>query len=206
MPASLRAKVSPCLCRIGHGHTFPRTLSLGCRRKHFVPLPKLPLVKEMAQLMIQHAFQVHDHSEDVVFNRGPQFSSAFWREFYKLLGATISQSSGSAWTNSQVEWVSQYLWCMTLVWKDYARNSLVSLATGLSSFLYLYGYQPTLFLALSAYIHRCRRMGAWAQAHLLHTGCHYVASANHQQTSAPSYRVGQEVWLSTLDLPVQVKS
>ncbi len=41
---------------------------------------------------------------DVVSDRGPQFVSKFWREFCKLLGATVSLSSGfHPQTNGQTE-------------------------------------------------------------------------------------------------------
>ncbi|TWW74436.1 Retrovirus-related Pol polyprotein from transposon opus [Takifugu flavidus] len=61
---------------------------------HFVPLPKLPSAKEMAQLVIQHVFRLHRLPESVVSDRGPQFASAFWKEFCGHLGATTCLSSG----------------------------------------------------------------------------------------------------------------
>ncbi len=61
---------------------------------HFIPLPKLPSARETAVAVIDHVFRIHGLPMDVVSNRGPQFVSKFWREFCKLLGATVSLSSG----------------------------------------------------------------------------------------------------------------
>ncbi len=61
---------------------------------HFIPLPKLPSARETAVAVIDHVFRIHGLPMDVVSDRGPQFVSKFWREFCKLLGATVSLSSG----------------------------------------------------------------------------------------------------------------
>lgn len=41
---------------------------------HFIPLPKLPSAKEMAQLMVQHVFRIHGLPVDMVSDWGPRFS------------------------------------------------------------------------------------------------------------------------------------
>ena len=59
---------------------------------YFVRLPKLPLAKETAQLLLTHFVRLHGIPVDVVSDRGPQFASVFWRELCSLLGSTISLS------------------------------------------------------------------------------------------------------------------
>ncbi len=61
---------------------------------HFIPLPKLPSARETAVAVIDHVFRIHGLPTDVVSDRGPQFVSKFWSEFCRLLGATVSLSSG----------------------------------------------------------------------------------------------------------------
>lgn len=68
-----------------------------------LPLNKLPSAKETAQLVLRH-FCLHGLPVDVVSNRGPQFSSVFWKEFCTLIGETTSLSSGfNPQSNRQTE-------------------------------------------------------------------------------------------------------
>ncbi|KAI2647803.1 Transposon Tf2-6 polyprotein [Labeo rohita] len=77
---------------------------------HFIPLPKLPSAKETAVVVIDHVFRLHGLPTDVVSDRGPQFVSKFWREFCRLLGATVSLSSGfHPQSNGQTERANQDL-------------------------------------------------------------------------------------------------
>ncbi len=61
---------------------------------HFIPLPKLPSVRETATIVLDHIFRIHGLPVDVVSDRGPQFVSKFWTEFCGQLGATARLSSG----------------------------------------------------------------------------------------------------------------
>ncbi len=64
----------------------------------------MPSAKETAATIVNHVFRIHGLPVDVVSDRGPQFVSKFWREFCRLLGATVSLSSGfHPQTNGQIE-------------------------------------------------------------------------------------------------------
>ncbi|XP_048105661.1 uncharacterized protein LOC125298835 [Alosa alosa] len=158
---------------------------------HFVPLPKLPTAKETAQVVLEHVFRIHGLPKDVVSDRGPQFSSAFWKEFCHLLGATVSLTSGfHPQSNGQSERANQELekalrcmtsrnpksWSQQLTWVEYAHNSLTCSAIGMSPFQCVYGYQPPLFASQEgevtcpsalAFARRCRRTWSQARATLL---------------------------------------
>ncbi len=115
-------------------------------------------------------------------------------EFCKLLGATVSLSSGfhpqsSGYTEKAVQDLEQMLRCLAsqnpsswnqqLSWVEYAHNSLPVLATGLSPFECSLGYQPPLFPSMEyevaipsahAIVQRCHRTWSRARQTLLQMG------------------------------------
>uniref|UniRef100_A0A3Q2FFW7 Integrase catalytic domain-containing protein n=1 Tax=Cyprinodon variegatus TaxID=28743 RepID=A0A3Q2FFW7_CYPVA len=197
---------------------------------HFVPLPKLPTAAETADLLVLHVVRLHGIPLDVVSDRGPQFTSRVWRAFCQALGATVSLSSGfHPQTNGQTERVNQDLeaalrciildkptsWSQYLPWVEYAHNSLTSSATGMSPFEASMGYQPPLFpsqereLAVPSVQHHlrmCHRAWRKTRAALSRTAERNRRLADRHRHPAPNYQPGQEVWLSTRNLPLKETS
>ncbi len=197
---------------------------------HFIPLPKLPSAKETAQIMVTHVFKIHGLPSDVVSDRGPQFASQFWREFCRLIGASVSLSSGfHPQTNGQAERTNQIVgrllrslafrnpssWAEQLPWAEYAHNSLPTSATGLSPFHCCLGYQPPLFSSqdaesnvpsVKAFIQCCKRTWRRVRSALCRSRTRTQRTANKRRVRSPRYISGQRVWLSTLNLPLQVTS
>ncbi|KAG1964568.1 retrotransposable element [Pimephales promelas] len=194
---------------------------------HFIPLPKLPSAKETAVTVIDHVFRLHGLPMDVVSDRGSQFISKFWQEFCKLLGATVSLSSGyHPQSNGQSERANQDLermlrclvaknpssWSQQLSMVEYAHNSLPVSSTGLSPFKCSLGYQPPIFPSLEsevavpsahAFVQRCHRTWTRARETLLQAGRRMKAKADRHRSKPPVYVVGQKVWLSTKNIPLR---
>lgn len=197
---------------------------------HFIPLPKLPSARETAQAIINNVFRIHGLPVDILSDRGSHFTSQFWREFCKQLGASVSLSSGyHHQTNGQTERANQDLgrllrcptvrnpssWCEQLPWAEYAHNSLPTSSTGLSPFSCCLGYQPSLFPtqeletavpSVQAFIQCCRRTWESTVSALRRSGERIRRSANRRCTHAPRYVCGQKVWLSTRNLPLKSPS
>ena len=182
---------------------------------HFVPLSKLPSALETANLLVLHVFRLHGIPQDIVSDRGPQFSSRVWKAFCQALGASASLSSGyHPHTNGQTERANQDLgsalccvaaehpvsWSTHLPWIGYARNSLVCSDTGMSPFHVSMGFQPPLFPvqetvvavpSVQEHLRRIRRVWREAREALTRTAARNRQMADRHRTPAPDYQVGQ---------------
>ncbi|KAI2661157.1 Transposon Tf2-6 polyprotein [Labeo rohita] len=110
-----------------------------------IPLPGLPTAMNTAQLLFSQIFRHFGIPEDIVSDRGTQFTSRVWREFFRLLGVSISLSSGyhpetNGQTERKIQEICRYLrsychnhqesWNQYLPWAEYAQNSLRQETTG----------------------------------------------------------------------------
>ncbi|KAI2645458.1 Transposon Tf2-9 polyprotein [Labeo rohita] len=65
--------------------------SKACR---FIPLPKLPSAMETAEALCNWVFRLYGLPEDIVSDRGPQFTSRLWTTFFRQLGVNVILTSG----------------------------------------------------------------------------------------------------------------
>ncbi|KAI2662144.1 Transposon Tf2-9 polyprotein [Labeo rohita] len=150
---------------------------------HFIPLPKLPSAKETAVAVIDHVFRLHGLPTDVVSDRGPQFVSKFWREFCRLLGATVSLSSGfHPQSNGQTERANQDL--------ERTLRCMVAeiLPPGVSSCRWWIWNPKSRSPPLTP---------------LVQVGARTKAKADRHRSRPPVYVVGSKVWLSTKNIPLR---
>uniref|UniRef100_A0A9J8AQI1 Gypsy retrotransposon integrase-like protein 1 n=1 Tax=Cyprinus carpio carpio TaxID=630221 RepID=A0A9J8AQI1_CYPCA len=127
---------------------------------HLLPMPKLPTANQTAELLMKHVFRIHGFPQDMVSDRGPQFTSRFWKAFGRLIGSSISMSSGfHPQSNGQTERVNQDIektlrclvadnqstWSSRLIWAEFAHNTLYHSSLGMSPFECLYGFPPLCF-------------------------------------------------------------
>uniref|UniRef100_A0AAR2J3M5 Gypsy retrotransposon integrase-like protein 1 n=1 Tax=Pygocentrus nattereri TaxID=42514 RepID=A0AAR2J3M5_PYGNA len=189
----------------------------------FIPFPSLPSALQTAQALFEHVFRSFGIPEDVLSDRGPQFTSRVWKAFFEHLGVTISLTSGYHPTcNGQCERVNQELgkflrvycrqypseWSQYLIWAEIAQNSLVNSTTGLTPFQCVLGYQPSLapWTARSSGIPAVddwmrRSEGVWEDTRRRISDIlqRYKAQADRHRGDTPVCCPGDRVWLSTRD-------
>ncbi len=185
---------------------------------------------ETAQALFHHVFRVYDLPEDIVSDRGTQFTSQVWRAFCKQLDINVSLTSGyHPQSNGQVERLNQevgrYLrtycsreqnrWAEFLPWAEYAQNSLTHSSTGMTPFQCVLGYQPSLFPwsgepssvpAVDDWIRRSERVWDSAHVRLQRAIRTQEFQANRRRRPHPPYQPGQRVWLSMRDLKLRLTS
>uniref|UniRef100_A0A3B3HRH7 Integrase catalytic domain-containing protein n=1 Tax=Oryzias latipes TaxID=8090 RepID=A0A3B3HRH7_ORYLA len=197
---------------------------------HFHPLPQLPTAIETAEVLVNHVFRHHGIPSDIVSDRRPQFISQVWKAFCSALGATVSLTSGyHPQSNGQAERANQELeaslhclaaqntsdWSKYLVWIEYAHNTNLSSATGVSPFEAYLGYLPPLFPSheldltvpsVQEHLQRCQHIWRQTQAALLRSKENNCRTANRHRVASPAYQPGQRVWLSSKNIPIQATS
>ncbi|KAK3556303.1 hypothetical protein QTP70_007034 [Hemibagrus guttatus] len=196
-----------------------------------VPLKGLPTAMQTADAMFAHVFRNFGLPEDIVSDRGPQFSSRVWRALCARLDIGVSLSSSHhPQSNGQAERLNQEIgrflrsycsreqhrWSEFLPWAEYAQNSLTHSSTGLTPFQCVLGYQPPLFPwsgepssvpAVEEWYRLSQEVWERAHVRLQRAVRRQRIQADRHRHPHPAYQVGQMVWLSTrnprLKLPCQ---
>ncbi|KAL0180319.1 hypothetical protein M9458_025761, partial [Cirrhinus mrigala] len=199
--------------------------SKGCR---FIPFPKLPSAMETAEALCNAVFRFYGLPEDIVSDRGPQFTSRLWSSFFRLLGVNVSLTSGyHPEANGQVERLNQELtrflrsycqdrqgdWSRYLLWAEYAQNSIRKSSTNMTPFQCTLGFQPPLFPwsgepsdlpALDSWLQQSEATWNQAHVHLQRAVRRNQNQADRRRRPNPPYEPGQWVWLSTRDLRLRL--
>uniref|UniRef100_A0A4W5MJG2 Integrase catalytic domain-containing protein n=1 Tax=Hucho hucho TaxID=62062 RepID=A0A4W5MJG2_9TELE len=178
--------------------------------------------------MCNLVFRFYGLPEDIVSDRGPQFTSRVWSAFFQQLNINISLTSGyHPQSNGQTERLNQEItrflrsychqnqadWSRFLMWAEYAQNSLQKPSTGLTPFQCVMGFQPPLFPwsgeptevpSVNDWLQRSEDIWSQAHTHLLRAVRRQKLQANRHRRPNPEYTPGQWVWLSTRDLRLRL--
>ena len=80
------------------------------RGVRFIPFQNLPTAFQTAEALFNHVFRLLGIPEDIVSDRGPQFTSKVWAAFFQHIGVSISLTSGyHPQANGQCERMNQEL-------------------------------------------------------------------------------------------------
>lgn len=118
-----------------HGNTIVDRFS---KSVHFVALSKLPTAHETGSPR-QHVLCLHGIPLDMASDRGPQFISKVWSVLPVSPQASTCSSMGRLRADLEsalrcVVTQNTHTWSSHLAWIEYAHNSIISAATGLSPF------------------------------------------------------------------------
>ena len=124
---------------------------------HFIPLPSVPSSVETADVFINSIFRLHGLPDEIITDRGTQFTSKFWNAVCSSLNVSLSLSSPfHHQSNGQTERVNsvieQYLRCFTNYkgtdWKkfislaEFSYNNALQDSAKNSPFFLNYGFNP----------------------------------------------------------------
>jgi hypothetical protein len=161
------------------------------KRPISIPCNKEIDARVLAQLYLIHIHKYYGPATTIVSDRGPQFISAFWKEFCRLLGTKLKLSTAyhpqtDGQTENANQWIDQRLrpfvntfqddWSSLIHQVDYTAANLPHDSTGLSPFQVELGYQPRMdidwnrppdTIPVTEHIHRSRK-DARAQIERIH--------------------------------------
>ncbi|XP_073418731.1 uncharacterized protein [Dendrobates tinctorius] len=197
---------------------------------HFIPCVGLPTAKHTSDLIIQNVFRLHGVPDEVVSDRGVQFTSKFWQHFCAALNIKVNLSSAfHPQTNGQTERTNQTLeqylrcfichlqddWVDLLPLAEFSYNNSQSASTKLSPFYANLGYHPNILPrfpidtplpAVADRITSLQQNLDLLKRNLESAQDRYKKSADRFRKPAPTFKVGDLVWLSTKNLKMRVPS
>ncbi len=114
--------------------------SKSCR---LIPIPKLPIALETADVLCSYVFRLFGLPDDIVSNRGPQFTSRVWTAFFSFLWLSSGTSGYHPESNGKTERLNQEVtrfrrsychrnqadWSRYLFWAEYIQNLLHKTST-----------------------------------------------------------------------------
>jgi transposase InsO family protein len=124
---------------------------------HFVPCNKTIIGKEPTRLFLENVYKYHGLPDDIISDRGMQFTSKFWQSLFKILQMKTNLSSSyHPQTDGQTERVNQVLeqylrcfvnyhqdnWVDLLPVVEFAYNNTFQESIHQTSFFTNYGYHP----------------------------------------------------------------
>lgn len=197
---------------------------------HFIPTKGVPTAEQTAELMLQEIFRLHGIPDDIVSDRGVQFTSKLWKSFCTALGVKVNlfssfhpQSNGQTERTNQT--LEQYLRCFICYLQDdwmeflptaeFSYNNSEHSSISQSPFFANFGFHPTFIPNLPVYtpiptVTERITILQEAQKRLMEilkeAQENYKKAADRHRRSKPNFKVGDKVWLSTKNLKQKIPS
>jgi len=189
---------------------------------HFLPTTTKVSAKGTAELFLQ-IFKMHGFPDDIVSDRGPQFTSKFWSSLLKMCGVHPNRSTAfHPQSDGQTERVNQILeqylrmfcnyqqsnWAELLPLAEFAYNNTEHSSTKFSPFFANYGYHPNFDLQLQppnnstpvnpaaqSLTENLRKVHEQMVENLKAAQDKYKRNHDVYVKESPEFQVGDRVWL-----------
>ena len=127
------------------------------KMSHFIACKKSTSAMETANLLIDNVFRFHGLPDDIISDRGPQFTSKFWKSINDIFGIKVKLSTAfHPESDGQTERINQVLeqylrgyvnylqddWPEKLSLAEFSYNNSCHSSTGKSPFFSNYGFHP----------------------------------------------------------------
>lgn len=193
---------------------------------HLIPIRTTDTAAALAGVYLREVVRLHGLPESIVSDRDSKFTSRFWKELHRLLGAKLLMSTAfhpqtDGLSERTIRSVTQILramvapdqmdWYHKLPLAEFAMNSASSATTGFAPFELNYGYLPramsgistdTPFLGVKEFAQKARANIEAAHDAIIDARISQTHHANKHRRAEPEYKVGDMAYLSTKNLAV----
>ena len=193
------------------------------KQAHIIPTHLTVTARGLATLFRDNVWKLHGLPETALSDRGPQFAAEFMWELNniqtKLSTAYHPQTDGQ--TERLNQNIEQYLrlfvsqrqnnWPEWIACAEFAYNNKVHSATKVSPFYANYGRHPRMGIEpwragkselAKEFAEQMKEIHEEAGAALSKACDDMTCYADQHRGSAPKYKIGDKVWLSTKDIKI----
>ena len=193
---------------------------------HLVPVTMTIRALQLACLYVKEIVRLHGLPETIVSDRDAKFTSAFWRETHRMLGAkllmsTVFRPQTDGASEHAIRTVTQILrtmvqpdqkdWVTKVPMVKFAINSSISSSTGFAPFELNYGHMPRIMECVGdrkpseapgvqTFVRQALENLVMAHNTIIESWIAQAYHANKRKGVAPKFEVGDLVYLLTQNL------